>query len=160
MSERDDLAALIWGVEADEIGTFKTGVTSKAADDIADAILAAGWRPPTPPAHAIEYSRPTPSGVIPAEAVEAAAKAAYIRHSNEPGFDAEAAWNDMAGTDDWEREQWESNARAALEAAAPHMAAQALGNAAEAIDADPYDDLDPFYAGWLRDRARKIREEA
>lgn len=61
-AKRDELAALIWGVEADEVGAFKTGVTSKAADDIADAILAAGWRPPTPPAHAIECSRPTPSG--------------------------------------------------------------------------------------------------
>jgi len=50
-------------------------------------------------------------------------------------------------------------ARAALESAA-FLAAQALEDAAEAIDADPYDDLDPFYAGWLRDRARKIREEA
>lgn len=38
--------------------------------------------------------------------------------------------------------------------------AEALEEAACAIDADPYDDLDPFYAGWLRDRARKIREEA
>ena len=51
-------------------------------------------------------------------------------------------------------------ARAALVAAAPLMAAQALEDAAEAVDEDPYDDLDPFYAGWLRDRARKIREEA
>lgn len=38
--------------------------------------------------------------------------------------------------------------------------AMALEEAADAVDADPYDDLDPFYAGWLRDRARKIREEA
>lgn len=51
-------------------------------------------------------------------------------------------------------------AHAALVAAAPLMAAQALEDAAEAVDEDPYDDLDPFYAGWLRDRARKIREEA
>lgn len=74
-AKRDELAALIWGVEADEIGTFKTGVTSKAADDIADAILAAGWRPPTPPAHAIECSRPTPSGVM-VDRLQAAVSAA------------------------------------------------------------------------------------
>lgn len=36
--------------------------------------------------------------------------------------------------------------------------AQALDSAADAIEENPYDDLDPFYAGWLRDRARKIRE--
>jgi hypothetical protein len=34
----------------------------------------------------------------------------------------------------------------------------ALEDAADAIDENPYEDLDPFYAGWLRDRARKIRE--
>lgn len=48
--------------------------------------------------------------------------------------------------------------RAALDAAAPFIAAQALENAAEAVDEDPYDDLDPFYVGWLKDRAEKIRE--
>ena len=49
---------------------------------------------------------------------------------------------------------------AALEAASPSIHAAALEAAAGAIDEDPYDDLDPFYAGWLRDRARKIKEEA
>ena len=58
---------------------------------------------------------------IPQAAVDAAAKAAYILHSNAPGFDAEAAWDDMGGTEDWERGQWEMEARAALEAALPHM---------------------------------------
>lgn len=52
--------------------------------------------------------------------------------------------------------------RSALEAAAPYMLAEvkadALDEAARAIDADPYDDLDPFYAAWLRARAEKIRE--
>ena len=48
-------------------------------------------------------------------------------------------------------------ASAALEAAAPLMAAQILEDAAEAVDEDPYDDLDPFYAGWLRARAEKIK---
>lgn len=43
-SERDELAELIWRVEADQVGTFKTGITSKAASDIADAILNAGYR--------------------------------------------------------------------------------------------------------------------
>lgn len=59
--------------------------------------------------------------MIPEAAVEAAAKAAYVLHCAEPGFDAEAAWDDMAGAEDWERGQWEIEARAALEAAAPHM---------------------------------------
>ena len=58
---------------------------------------------------------------IPQAAVDAAAKAAYILHSNAPGFDAEAAWDDMGGTEDWERGQWDMEARAALEAALPHM---------------------------------------
>lgn len=49
---------------------------------------------------------------------------------------------------------------AALEAATPSINAAALESAADAIEEDPYDDLDPFYAGWLRARAEKIREEA
>lgn len=43
-ADRDRLAEVIWGVEAEDIGTFKTGVTSKAAARIASAILAAGYR--------------------------------------------------------------------------------------------------------------------
>ena len=45
-----------------------------------------------------------------------------------------------------------------LDAAAPIIRAEALEEAAEAIDADPYDDLDPFYVGWLKARAENIRE--
>jgi hypothetical protein len=104
--------------------------------------------------------------VIPAEAVEAAAKAAYIHHSNEPGFDAEAAWNDMACTDDWEREQWESNARAALEAAAPYLMAQALRDAADAVTretpgAGPWGvPQHEHQARWLYERAAEIRSQS
>lgn len=58
-------------------------------------------------------------------AVEAAARAAYIEYSMEPGFDAEAAWDDMSGTEDWETGLWMLVARAALDAAAPHMARSA-----------------------------------
>lgn len=46
----------------------------------------------------------------------------------------------------------------AIAAAAPYLMAQALCAAADAIEEDPYEDLDPFYAGWLRDRARKVQE--
>ncbi|UYL86599.1 hypothetical protein SEA_RADFAD_42 [Arthrobacter phage RadFad] len=46
----------------------------------------------------------------------------------------------------------------AVAAAAPYLMAQALHSAADAIEEDPYDDLDPFYAGWLRDRVRKMQE--
>lgn len=80
--------------------------------------------------------------MIPDEAVEAAMLALGERY----GDDAHCKEREYVVT--------------ALEAAAPLMAAQALEDAAEAVDEDPYDDLDPFYAGWLRDRARKIREEA
>jgi hypothetical protein len=76
--------------------------------------------------------------VIPAEAVEAAAAAIQVRVDKTMGMNALA--------------------RATLEAAAPYLMAQALCAAADAIDEDLYDDLDPFYAGWLRDRARKMRE--
>lgn len=48
----------------------------------------------------------------------------------------------------------------AIAAAAPYLHAAGLESAANAIDEDQYDDLDPYYADWLRDRARKIREEA
>ena len=47
----------------------------------------------------------------------------------------------------------------AAEAALSAAAHQALESAADAIEEDPYDALDPYYADWLRDRARKIREE-
>ena len=50
------------------------------------------------------------------------------------------------------------DARLALEAAAGIIRAEALEDAADAIDEDPYDDLDPFYAGWLRNRAENIRD--
>lgn len=46
----------------------------------------------------------------------------------------------------------------AVAAAAPYLMAQALCDAADAIEEDPYDDLDPYYAEWLQDRAEKIRE--
>ena len=84
--------------------------------------------------------------VIPQEAIEAAEEAvidAMIKYGPDGHIDG-----------------YQEIAHAALVAAAPLMAAQALEDAAEAVDEDPYDDLDPFYAGWLRDRARKIREEA
>ena len=58
-TERDELSALIWATETEKLGTFTVGPTSEAADKIADAIIAAGWRPPPPPAHAIEPERPT-----------------------------------------------------------------------------------------------------
>jgi hypothetical protein len=83
--------------------------------------------------------------VIPQEAIEAAEQAvsdAMYKYGPDGHIDG-----------------YQEIARAALESAA-FLAAQALEDAAEAIDADPYDDLDPFYAGWLRDRAQKIREEA
>jgi len=46
------------------------------------------------------------------------------------------------------------------DAALANAKAEALEEAANAIDEDPYDDLDPFYVGWLKDRAEKIREGA
>lgn len=49
-------------------------------------------------------------------------------------------------------------ARSALEAAVPFIAAQALENAADAVDEDLYDEHDPFYVGWLKARAENIRE--
>jgi hypothetical protein len=52
----------------------------------------------------------------------------------------------------------DKRARAALQAAAASIWSDALEAAAAAIDENPYADLDPFYAGWLRDRARKMRE--
>lgn len=94
--------------------------------------------------------------MIPVEATYAAAKAAYIHHSNEPGFDAEAAWNDMAGTDDWEREQWESTARAALEAAAPYIRARALDDAKDALNPGGSYVLQNI-AKWLSERAATER---
>ena len=62
--------------------------------------------------------------------------------------------------DSWRDRAQEMTLRVeAAESASAASKAEALEEAACAIDADPYDDLDPFYAGWLRDRARKIREE-
>lgn len=95
--------------------------------------------------------------MIPEEAVEAAAEA--IWHSAYPN----TAWNNG-------RENiasiYRTRARAALEAAAPTIAAQALRDAAD--NAGPDDDdiycdaivSDPYYIGeaadWLRARADKL----
>ena len=49
-------------------------------------------------------------------------------------------------------------AAAALSAAAPIIRAEALREAADAIDENQYDDLDPFLADWLRSRADRIEE--
>lgn len=38
--------------------------------------------------------------------------------------------------------------------------AEALRQAAEAIDEDPYDEYDPYYAEWLRARAKWVTSEA
>jgi len=76
------------------------------------------------------------SQVIPDEAIEAARKALKY----------------YGGIDD------SYAARKILKAAAPYLMAQALCDAAEAIGEDPYDDLDPYYAEWLEDRAEKIKE--
>lgn len=59
------------------------------------------------------------------EAIEAAARAAYIA-DNLCWDGAEAAWDDMGGSErSFERAGWEIAARAALEAAAPLLMAQA-----------------------------------
>ena len=82
--------------------------------------------------------------MIPQEALEAAEQAvidAMIKYGPDGHIDG-----------------YQEIASAALESAATLMAAQALEAAAKAVEEDPYDDLDPFYAGWLRDRARKMRE--
>lgn len=87
---------------------------------------------------------------IPEEAM-AAAKEAMREVTPPPGVDLS----------DWLKEHGHFALLAgAIAAAAPHIMAQALHSAADAIEEDPYDDLDPYYAGWLRDRARKIQEDA
>lgn len=63
--------------------------------------------------------------------------------------------------DSWRDRAQEMTVRAeAAESALAASKAKALEEAADAIEEDPYDALDPYYADWLRDRARKIREEA
>jgi len=73
----------------------------------------------------------------------------------------EAAW-DYIWRNDCDEPIDKPLLRAALEVAAPHMLmdpkVRALEEAADAMEADPYDNLDPYYAEWLRDRAEKIRE--
>ena len=86
---------------------------------------------------------------IPGKALEAASTALGL-----------LVWSDYNHKTDMDRDEHEGNAVAALTAAAPFLAAQALEEAAQAIDEDQYDDLDPFYANWLRHRATRIREFA
>lgn len=62
---------------------------------------------------------------IPDKAIEASAKAAYIA-DNLDWAGAEAAWDDMGGSEpSYERAGWEITVRAAIEAAAPLLMAQA-----------------------------------
>lgn len=75
-----------------------------------------------------------------------------------PDEAVEAAWERTRDNSDGYPYPEREEIRRILEAAAPFIAAQALENAADAVDEDLYDDHDPFYVGWLKARAENIRE--
>lgn len=108
----------------------------------------------------------------PREVVEAAARAMFAEEQcdRRQKLDLEANWTGRL--DDRDRNEYRRLARAALEAAAPHAAAQALSEAADELAKLPY--VRPDHPGraeyerllairrgntdrWLRDRADSIR---
>jgi hypothetical protein len=87
--------------------------------------------------------------MIPDEAVEAVARILYARNSEW----GQPSWEDAANDIVWNtgREDALEEARELLEAAAPHLAAQTLNEAAD-------DWGNAAAAVWLRSRARRIGE--
>ena len=92
--------------------------------------------------------------MIPAEAVEAAAKASHASRWPNAPWDA---LNDDA------RAYARKNARLSLEAAAPHMLAEVLEEAACAAEDPSPEDMDTYFIDqadvgrWLRARAEACR---
>ena len=97
--------------------------------------------------------------MIPAEAVEAAAKMMAMSSAE--------AWSDEQWDNprvhDAYRQPWRDEARRILEAAAPHMMAEVLEEAACAAEDPSPEDMDTYFIDqadvgrWLRDRAEAYR---
>lgn len=89
---------------------------------------------------------------IPAQAVEAAAYALYLDANGDP----EVQWFDITFH---EQDELMRTATKALEAAAPHIRAQALEDAAAELDDKRLlsKAFHLFYPEWLRERATKMR---
>lgn len=96
------------------------------------------------------------------ERIEAAAKAAYVEYSQEPDFDAEAAWEDMRGTGDYEIGIWSLVAQGAIAAADALMFSdEAIERAAEELwdGAAPdvqWDHITEYLKERTRIRARAV----
>lgn len=92
--------------------------------------------------------------VIPDAAVEAAANAI----SEASGMRFDGFWSRVGDLEPEDREYALMEARAALEAAAPHIQAQALEDAATELDDKRLlsKAFHIFYPEWLRERAAKL----
>jgi len=102
--------------------------------------------------------------VIPPEAVEAAAKAAYeVMPVELLGRGSPVTWEQLGDSvlGQHHKDQELAKARAALEAAAPHIRAQVLEEAADAAEDPSPEDMDSYFIDqsdvgrWLRDRVLK-----
>lgn len=178
MSERDELALAIRQ-------NFSGWMGPDVSYDVADAILAAGYSKPSDELAKVMRGAKTLGEIIEKQCRDVLEVTGLHHLINEDGDGHwDVVWmrlfemrEELASLkestigrerlrgDSWrDRSQAMELARAdaveRAEAAAPSIQAAALESAADAIEEDPYDALDPYYADWLRDRARKIREEA